>query len=156
MIREETHAVLIVKNGRGVLTRQPGRAPKELPIQTKRKEHLAQDARDLGELLLIRRNRFPTPPVSMKLIALATGQHFGVSLDAIRGATRNRKPLLARTVSYYLCRTLTKNSYPQIGQFFGKDHTCPLRAFERIGALVARGDNELVSAIRAIKEVIGE
>lgn len=156
MIREETHAILIVKNGRGYLTRQPGRAPKELPIQTRRKENLDRDARDLADLLAIRRNRFPTPPISMKMIALATGQHFGVSFDAIRGVTKNRKPLLARLVSYYLCRTITKNSYPQIGQFFGKDHTCPLRAFERIGARVARGDNELISSLQAIKEVIGE
>jgi len=128
VIREETHAVMIVKNGRGTLTRRPGRAPKEIPIQTKRQDHLARDARELAELLLVRRNRFPAPPTSMKLIALATGQYFGVSFEQIKGTSKYRKPLIARRVTYYLCRSLTNNSFPQIGQFFGKHHTCPFRA----------------------------
>ena len=156
MMREETHAVFIVRGGIGILTRAPGRQPKEMSPATKRDLNLERDARELERLLAIRRNRFPTPPVSLKLVALATGQHFGVSLDAIKGTTKYQTPLVARRVTYYLCRRLTSASYPQIGQYFGKDHTCPLRAVERIERRLAAGENKLADSINLICEVIGE
>jgi chromosomal replication initiation ATPase DnaA len=155
MMTDETHAVLILNGTTGTLTRKPGRQPKEVSPVTRRALALENDARDLSRLLLTRRIRFPTPPLSMKLIALAVGQHYGVPLSTIKNGGKYKRPLEARRVAYYLCRKLTANSYPQIGQFFGKDHTCPLRSWERINARLARGENELADAIAQIERAIG-
>jgi chromosomal replication initiator protein len=156
MMTDETHAVLILNGTTGTLTRKPGRQPKEVSPATRRALAMENDARELSLLLQTRRNRFPTPPLSMKLIALATGQHYRVSLSTIKGTNKYKRPLEARRMSYFLCRKLTANSYPQIGQFFGKDHTCPLRSYNLINARLANGDNELADAIAQIEWVIGQ
>jgi chromosomal replication initiator protein len=55
-------------------------------------------------------------------------------------AKGNSKRLVRpRQIAMYLCRRLTKNSYPEIGRAFGgKDHATVMHSFKKIESLVTR------------------
>jgi chromosomal replication initiator protein len=56
----------------------------------------------------------------------------------------------------YLCRTLTRKSFPQIGRAFGKrDHTTVLYAFRRMDGDIGT-DQELAADIAKVQAVIHE
>jgi len=54
----------------------------------------------------------------------------------------------------YLCRELTEQSFPEIGEYFGgKDHTTVLHAYNKIKADI-QVNNELKEKINRIIQVI--
>jgi Bacterial dnaA protein helix-turn-helix len=77
-----------------------------------------------------------------------------ISVDELRGQRRERATLEARLAAYYLCRTMTRASSPQIGRLLGRDHSSVLngarsaeRAMETDAAFAAK-----VAAMRAMIE----
>lgn len=60
--------------------------------------------------------------------------YYNVSPKDIKGSSRSAKIAEARQVSVYLCRELTKQSFPAIGAFFDKKHTTILYSFDKIKA----------------------
>jgi chromosomal replication initiator protein len=64
--------------------------------------------------------------------------YFGLSIDALRGKSRQRDLVTARQVSMYVFRELTDLSYPAIARLFGgRDHTTVIHAVEKIQKLMA-------------------
>lgn len=64
--------------------------------------------------------------------------YFGLTVDALRGKSRQRDLVTARQVSMYVFRELTDLSYPAIARLFGgRDHTTVIHAVEKIQRLMA-------------------
>jgi len=55
-------------------------------------------------------------------IVLAVSDEFGVQLSDILGTRRYRTVAEARLLCYWLLRTRTRMSFPEIGQTMGRDH----------------------------------
>lgn len=118
---------------------------------------LVDDAEEFRRLKGIRDCRIlagETPPLSMKIIALATAQHFGVTYANMKGKIRVRDVVMTRQLANYLIKTMTGNTYPAIGIFFNRHHTTAIHGVQKIEALVASGDEEVIGAIKAIMEAI--
>lgn len=58
--------------------------------------------------------------------------YYNISPKEIKGSSRSQKIAEARQVSIYLCRDLTKQSFPAIGDFFEKKHTTILYSYDKV------------------------
>lgn len=74
-------------------------------------------------------------PVDMDQIQRETARFFKVAVDDLRQDRRTKQLAHARQVAMYLCRKLTKSSYPEIGHKFGKDHSTVISAVRKIEKL---------------------
>jgi chromosomal replication initiator protein len=78
-----------------------------------------------------------------------------VTVLDIKSRRRARTVGLPRHVAYYLCKTLTGSSLPQIGRHVGgKDHTSVLHGVRKIAAQL-QTDAQLAADIRAIHALLG-
>ena len=57
-------------------------------------------------------------------------------------SSRTKEVTMARQVSMYIIRQLTKLSLPEIGRVFGRDHTTVIHSLEKVEGLIKenRGD----------------
>jgi xanthine/CO dehydrogenase XdhC/CoxF family maturation factor len=56
-------------------------------------------------------------------IIASTGQVFAISAARLYGRQRTYKVADARAAAMYLCRTLTRLTYEELGEIFQRDHT---------------------------------
>jgi chromosomal replication initiator protein len=92
---------------------------------------------------------------SIPRIQKAVANHYGLTVENLKGASNMRGILIPRQVAMYLCKRLTKKSYPEIArQFGGKHHTTVIHAVEKVDkSLITDPDvykviDLLISAIR--------
>jgi chromosomal replication initiation ATPase DnaA len=70
-------------------------------------------------------------------IMFAVAQYFNIPTHDLKGAYRTANIAYARQVAFYLCRTLTVRSFPEIGKKFGgRDHTTVLHGYRKIERLM--------------------
>jgi len=85
---------------------------------------------------------------SPEAIRFHVALHYGLSVSDLCGSRRNKRCARPRHVAMYLARSLTRMSYPEIGEFFGgRDHTTVIyavglveRLWEEDGAFAANVD----------------
>jgi chromosomal replication initiator protein len=66
-----------------------------------------------------------------------------------------RQVLFPRQIAMYLCKRLTRKSYPEIGrQFGGKHHTTVMHSVEKIDQLVGT-DRETETVVKRLSDSIG-
>jgi len=97
---------------------------------------LAQDA--------IRNITEETKPegITVERIQRAVASHYRLKLDDLLSKNNSRHIAVPRQVAMYLCKKLTKNSFPEIGrQFSGKHHTTVIHSVEKIEALINKDTN---------------
>ena len=70
--------------------------------------------------------------VEMPEVVQTTADFFGVTTEQIRGSGRARDIVLPRQVAMYLTRELTGHSLPEIGQYFGRDHSTVMHAINKV------------------------
>lgn len=71
--------------------------------------------------------------ITMSTIMEVTAEYFNIEFKALTGAGKTRAIAHARQLAMYLCRELTDNSLPKIGEAFGgKDHTTVMYADRKI------------------------
>ena len=88
----------------------------------------------LSDLLSETTTRPRTPDEMLNEMA----SYFGLTVDALRGKSRQRDLVTSRQVSMYVFRELTDLSYPAIARLFGgRDHTTVIHAVEKIQRLMA-------------------
>lgn len=58
--------------------------------------------------------------------------YYNIAPKDIKGTGRSAKIAEARQVAIYLCRDLTKQSFPDIGKFFEKKHTTILYSYDKV------------------------
>jgi len=84
-------------------------------------------------------------------IIKAVGERFKVTPAEIKGPVRKRNIARARQVAMWLCRRITKQSYPDLGdRFGGKDHSTVISAIQRVEQLM-RDDTQFRTTAEALE-----
>jgi chromosomal replication initiator protein len=93
-------------------------------------------------------------PLTIEAIQSAVAEHYGISIEEMKGKRRDKHIVFPRQVAMYLIREETESSLPVIGTAFGgRDHTTALHAIEKITELV-REDARLQSDLRLIRQAL--
>ena len=74
-------------------------------------------------------------PLDIEHIQRETARYFKVAVEDLRQDRRTKHLAHARQVAMYLCRRLTKSSFPEIAQKFGKDHSTVISACRKLERL---------------------
>ena len=75
--------------------------------------------------------------VTIELIQKQVCDHFHIKLSEIKSDKRLKNLVFPRQIAIYLCRELTKASYPEIGEKFGgKDHSTIIHSTKKIEKLL--------------------
>lgn len=89
-------------------------------------------------------------PISIARIQKAVADHYKLTIDNLRARSNVRHFLVPRQVAMYICKRLTKKSYPEIArEFGGKHHTTVIHSVEKIDSLLTT-DAELSTAVRRL------
>ena len=95
-------------------------------------------------------------PVSMAEIKKTVAAAFGLAMVDLSCECRSSKFIIPRHIAMYLCRELSRRSYPAIGIAFGRrDHSTVISAIRKIENARARG-GELAEAVNAIEKMFEE
>ncbi len=89
--------------------------------------------------------------VEMPEVVQTTADFFGVTTEQIRGSGRARDIVLPRQVAMYLTRELTGHSLPEIGQYFGRDHSTVMHAINKVTNTL-RKDGDLALKVSQVRE----
>jgi chromosomal replication initiator protein len=90
--------------------------------------------------------------VDAPAIIRAVADHFGASIEAIKGKRRTNAIVVPRQIGMHLCRTLTPMPLTEIGKAFGKrDHTTVLYACDRVKGMLD-SDPDIQRAVKEIQE----
>lgn len=80
---------------------------------------------------------------------------YDVTVGDILSARRDQNIVRPRQVAYYLAKTLTLWSLPEIGRrFCGRDHTSVLSGYKKIVRLLAEGDDSLAEDIALLEQML--
>jgi chromosomal replication initiator protein len=84
-------------------------------------------------------NEESTPSSSLTPVSIvnAVSDHFNISLEDMRGKSRDADSTLARQIAIYLIREKTSSPWHNIGQLLGgRDHSTVLRGYQRMSTFV--------------------
>jgi chromosomal replication initiator protein len=74
--------------------------------------------------------------LTLDRIARTVSSHYKMTVEEMKSKNNSRAVAVPRQVAMYLCKRLTKSSYPEIGrEFGGKHHTTVMHSFEKIEQL---------------------
>ncbi|HEY6190026.1 MAG TPA: chromosomal replication initiator protein DnaA [Pyrinomonadaceae bacterium] len=80
--------------------------------------------------------------ITIEQIQQAVAAHYRLRVDELTSKSNTRQIAVPRQVAMYLCKRLTKHSFPEIGrEFGGKHHTTVIHSVEKIEALVLKDQN---------------
>ena len=89
--------------------------------------------------------------ITTDLIKEIVASHFKIKLEELAAKKRTRNITYPRQIAMYLCRELTENSLPKIGEIFGgRDHTTVIHAHDKI----SRERNDDAKLNQTIKELV--
>ena len=92
-----------------------------------------------------------TKDISIDSIQKTVAEHFRIKISELKSDKRLKAVVLPRQVAIFLCRELTKASYPEIGERFGgKDHSTIIHSVKKIEKQIA-ADLDLKGAIDQIR-----
>ncbi len=94
--------------------------------------------------------------ITIPLIQQVVADYFHLKVDDFKSKKRNRPIAYPRQIAMYLCRELTDQSLPKIGEEFGgRDHTTVIHACEKIQEDMQK-DSQLRRVIDELKKKIRE
>jgi chromosomal replication initiator protein len=80
--------------------------------------------------------------LTMERIARTVASHYKLTVEELKSKNNARAISQPRQVAMYLCKRLTKSSYPEVGrEFGGKHHTTVMHSFEKIDAMTKEDRN---------------
>lgn len=92
-----------------------------------------------------------TKEITIEMIQKFVAEHFRIKIAELKSDKRLKTLVIPRQIAIYLCRELTKASYPEIGERFGgKDHSTIIHSFKKIDRQLAQ-DLELRGVIENLK-----
>jgi chromosomal replication initiator protein len=75
--------------------------------------------------------------ITIELIQKTVADHYKIKLSDLKSERRLKTFVIPRQMAIYLCRELTKASYPEIGdKFGGKDHSTVIYAVKKINSII--------------------
>jgi chromosomal replication initiator protein len=88
--------------------------------------------------------------LTMERIARTVAAHYQMSVEELKSKNNSRAIAMPRQVAMYLCKRLTRHSYPEIGrEFGGKHHTTVMHSFSKIEDLT-RADRVFHNTISSL------
>ena len=92
--------------------------------------------------------------ITIENIQKAVANYFSIKVSDLKSSKKLKIYTVPRQISMYLCRTMTKASFPEIGaKFGGKDHSTVIHAFRQIGKKESE-DRELKGTLESIRNEI--
>jgi chromosomal replication initiator protein len=83
-----------------------------------------------------------TENLTLERIARTVASHYKLTVEEIKSKNNSRQIAVPRQVAMYLCKRLTKHSFPEIGrEFGGKHHTTVMHSVEKINSLIKDDTN---------------
>jgi chromosomal replication initiator protein len=80
--------------------------------------------------------------LTMERIAKIVASHYNLTVEEMKSKNNSRAIAMPRQVAMYLCKRLTKHSFPEIGrEFGGKHHTTVMHSVDKIDALAKQDRN---------------
>jgi chromosomal replication initiator protein len=80
--------------------------------------------------------------VTMDRIAKAVASQYKMSVEELKSKNNARQIAVPRQIAMYLCKRLTKHSFPEIGrEYGGKHHTTVMHSVEKIDAIIKEDKN---------------
>jgi chromosomal replication initiator protein len=80
--------------------------------------------------------------ITIEHIQQAVATHYRLRVDELKSRNNARQIAVPRQVAMYLCKRLTKHSFPEIGrEFGGKHHTTVIHSVGKIESLVLKHQN---------------
>jgi chromosomal replication initiator protein len=80
--------------------------------------------------------------ITIEQIQQTVAAHYRLRIDELTSKNNSRQIAVPRQIAMYLCKRLTKHSFPEIGrEFGGKHHTTVIHSVEKIEALVLKDQN---------------
>lgn len=89
--------------------------------------------------------------IEMMDVLKQVANEYNLSPEVIRGSGRMREVVVPRQVAQYLIRDLTDHSLPEIGQFFGRDHSTVMHAINKVTEQISK-DVDLAATISNIRQ----
>ena len=75
--------------------------------------------------------------ITMERIARTVSAHYKLTVEELKSKNNSRQIAVPRQVAMYLCKRLTKHSFPEIGrEFGGKHHTTVMHSVEKIDSII--------------------
>nr|WP_261664904.1 chromosomal replication initiator protein DnaA [Deinococcus sp. Marseille-Q6407] len=93
--------------------------------------------------------------VEMPEVVRAAAQLFDVSTEQIRGSGRARDIVVPRQISMYLIREMTAHSLPEIGQYFGRDHSTVMHAVNKVSENIKKDEEMALQVSRLRRQLEG-
>src|SRR6185369_9363432 len=92
--------------------------------------------------------------VTIPMIQKVVADYYKVGIDDLKARSNMRQVLFPRQIAMYLCKRLTRKSYPEIGrQFGGKHHTTVMHSVEKIDQL-STTDREIEALLNRLSDSI--
>ena len=89
--------------------------------------------------------------ITVENIQKIVANNYNIKVSDLKSAKKSKIYALPRQIAMYLCRTMTKASFPEIGtKFGGKDHSTVIHAFRQIEKRAAE-DRDLKSVIDSLR-----
>ncbi|RNC67684.1 MAG: chromosomal replication initiator protein DnaA [Desulfuromonadales bacterium] len=93
-----------------------------------------------------------TKEVTVEAIQKYVADHFTLKVAELKSDKRLKALVVPRQIAIYLCRDLTKASYPEIGdKFGGKDHSTIIHSVKKVERLLSQ-DFELKNTIDTLRK----
>ena len=93
--------------------------------------------------------------LTIPMIQRVVADHYKISIEDLKARSNMRHVLVPRQIAMYLCKQLTRKSYPEIArQFGGKHHTTVIHSVEKVSQLVTT-DREMETVIKRLTEAVG-
>jgi chromosomal replication initiator protein len=74
--------------------------------------------------------------ITMDRIARAVAAHYNLTVEEMKAKNNSRAIAMPRQIAMYLCKQLTRHSFPEIGrEFGGKHHTTVMHSVDKIETL---------------------
>ena len=95
-----------------------------------------------------------TRDVTIEIIQKQVADHFKVKVSELKSEKRLKAIVVPRQIAIYLCRELTKASYPEIGdKFGGKDHSTIIHSVKKIEKLTQQ-DADMKNTLENLKRAL--
>ena len=104
-------------------------------------------ARDVLKDIIVDKSK----DISIETIQKGVADHFRIKVSELKSEKRLKTLVVPRQIAIYLCRELTKSSYPEIGERFGgKDHSTIIHSVKKIEKLLSQ-DLDMKSTMECLK-----
>jgi len=93
-----------------------------------------------------------TKEVTIEMIQRFVADHFKLKVAELKSDKRLKSLVVPRQIAIYLCREMTKASYPEIGdKFGGKDHSTVIHSVKKVEKLLTQ-NFELKSTLETLRK----